>query len=110
MFAYAYGSFLTRRDPRDVDVAVYLGGRGDPWRLAADVAARLERGLGGGPPLDVRSLNGAPPAYAFEVLSRGLVLAERNRDRRLDWEAHAMSRYQDIRPMLDWHDRRYLSR
>lgn len=108
-FAYAYGSFAGRRDARDIDVAVYLLGGGDGWTRTAEIAGRLEKVVGYRYGLDVHALNGASAAFAFEVLSTGRVLWERNRDKRLDWEAHALSRYQDMKPMLDFHDRRYLS-
>ena len=108
-FAYVYGSFPRRRDARDIDVAVYLAGRGDPWTRAEAVADRLEKALDRRYPMDVHALNGAAAAFAFEVMSKGRVLYERRRDARLDWEAHALSRYQDLKPMLDFHDRRYLA-
>lgn len=108
-FAYAYGSFARRRDARDIDVAVYLDGGGDGWTRASEIAGRLEKAVSYRYSLDVHALNGASAAFAFEVMSTGRVLWERDRDKRLDWEAHALSRYQDIKPMLDFHDRRYLS-
>lgn len=107
-FAYVYGSFARRRDARDIDVAVYLDGGGDGWTRAEEIAGRLEKAVGYRYPLDVHALNGASAAFAFKVMSTGRVLWERGRAKRLDWEAHTLSRYQDIKPMLDFHDRRYL--
>lgn len=109
-FAYLFGSTLTRRDARDVDVAVFLLGGGDPWLSAEEVGGRLERALRPRRDVDVRVLNDAPAAFVFRVLSQGVLLCERDRAARLAWEAHAVSRYQDIKPMLDLHDRRFLAR
>lgn len=108
-FAYAYGSFARRADARDIDIAVYLDGKEDPWKRAEEIGDTLEKAVGRRYPLDVHALNGASAAFAFQVMSTGSVLWERERDRRLDWEAHALSRYQDIKPLLDSHDRRYLA-
>ena len=108
-FAFVYGSFGHRQDARDIDVAVYFRGRGDPWTRAETLAGRLEKALARAYPLDVHALNAASAAFAFEVMSKGRVLFERDRDARLDWEAHALSRYQDLKPMLDFHDRRTLA-
>ena len=109
-FAYLFGSILTRRDARDVDVAVFLRGRGDPWLSAEDVGRHLEGVLRPRRKVDVRVLNDAAAAFAFRVLEEGMLLWERDRSARLSWEAHALSRYQDLRPMRDLHDRRFLSR
>ena len=55
-------------------------------------------------------MNGATPSFAFEVMKKGRLLFERSREIRLVWEAHLLSRYQDMRPMLEFHDRRYISK
>lgn len=108
-FAYLYGSFLRRADARDVDVAVYWTGAADAWARTEELAGRLEKAAGARRPLDVHALNAASAAFAFAVMSQGRILYERDKGERLDWEAHALSRYQDLKPMLDFHDRRYLS-
>lgn len=109
-FAYIYGSVLTRADAGDIDIAVYLGKKTDYWSAAQKIALRLEKRAGFSRKLDVHTLNGATPAFAFEVMKKGRLLFERGGETRLVWEAHMLSRYQDIRPMLEFHDRRYISR
>lgn len=110
LFAYIYGSFLTRRDARDIDIAVYVKGSGDFWTLTQEIACHLEKELDFRCKIDAHPLNGAMPSFAFEVMRSGQVLFERKTDHRLNWEAHTLSRYQDIKPMLEFHDRRYLSK
>ncbi|MFH1618825.1 MAG: nucleotidyltransferase domain-containing protein [bacterium] len=108
-FAYAYGSFLTRKDARDIDIAVFLKGNGDHWMKAQEIAGRLENALSREYLIDAHLLNSSTPALAFEVISKGRVLFERKKDDRLNWEARTLSFYQDIRPMLQFHDRKFLS-
>lgn len=109
-FAYAYGSFLRRQDARDINVAVYLEGKADPWLASGEIAGALEKAIARRYRVDVHSLNAAAAGFAFQVLKDGRPLMERRPSERMDWEAHALSRYQDIRPMLEFHDRRFLSR
>ncbi len=109
-FAYLYGSVLKRRDARDIDVAVYLQPGAEAWRTAQELAADLERELGFRERADVHALNGAPPAFAFQVLRDGRLLCARKDAENQEWAAHVLSAYQDIKPMLDFHDRRFLAR
>lgn len=108
-FAYVYGSFLRRKDARDIDVAVHLKGAAEPWLRAQRIGGSLEKALSYRFRMDVHALNTASASFAFRVLEEGKVLLERDREKRRDWEAHALSAYQDIKPMLDFHDRRFLS-
>lgn len=109
-FAYLFGSVLTRQDARDIDVAVLFRHAGDPWLAAEDLGNRLEHALSPRRKIDVRVLNDAAAPFIFRVLQDGVLLCERARGNRLRWEAHVVSRYQDLKPMLDSHDRRFLSR
>jgi len=109
-FAYLFGSFLKRKDARDIDVAVYLKSRKDSWKRAQEIGDVLEKAIDYTWPIDVHALNEAVPAFRFRVLADGKLLLERNKAERLTWEAHAMSQYQDIKPMLDFYDRKFLSR
>ncbi|MBI4063622.1 MAG: nucleotidyltransferase domain-containing protein [Elusimicrobia bacterium] len=109
-FAYLYGSFLSRQDARDVDIAVYCKDSKGAWSQSQLIAQRLEKNLNYKIPLDVHNLNKTTPAFAFGVISRGKLLFERDREERLTWEAHLLSAYQDIRPMLEFHDHHFLTR
>lgn len=110
LFAYVYGSILRRRDARDIDLAVYLGSRGDTWLESQGIAGELEKAIGHRYPVDVHALNEATAAFAFRVLQDGRLIWERGKERRQNWEAHTLSRYQDLKPMLDFYDRKFLSR
>ncbi len=108
-FAYVFGSFLTRADARDLDIAVMLAPSAEPLRTTEDLGDALERSIGRKAAVDVRPLNRAAASFAFQVISTGRVLAEKRREERLDWEAHVCSRYQDLKPMLDFYDRSFLA-
>ena len=95
----------------DVDVAVLL-----PTELSAlDVFARtLEIGVildeALRRPVDVIALNRAPPALCFQVLKYGRLLLELDRTQRCVFVMHALGRYYDAKPYLDYHNTRLLSR
>jgi predicted nucleotidyltransferase len=110
---YLFGS--TARDQAhalsDVDVAVLFAAE----LSAADVFARM---LGIGvildealrQPVDVVALNRAPPALCFQVLKHGRLLLEQDRTQRCVFVVHALGRYYDAKPYLDYHNTRLLSR
>ncbi|MEI8191454.1 MAG: nucleotidyltransferase domain-containing protein [candidate division NC10 bacterium] len=110
LFAYLFGSVLRRKDARDIDLAVCLAQNGDAWKTIQSIAARIEKTLGYSAQVDAHAFNDAAPGFVFEILSSGRLLYERDPDQRLDWEAHAVSKYQDIRPMLEFYDRDFLKR
>jgi len=110
LFSYIYGSFLKRKDARDIDVAVYLKNPGDPWREENEISESLERAIQNTFSVDVHVLNESPAAFRFNVLSTGKLLMDKNKKQRLNWEAHSVSYYLDVKPMLDFHDRKFLAR
>ncbi len=110
LFAYIYGSVLTRRDARDIDIAVYMNGKSDYWTAAQKIAVRIEKNTGYCRKIDIHPLNFSAPSFAFEVMKNGRVMFERRKDDRVNWEAHMLSMYQDMRPMLEFYDRRFISK
>lgn len=111
--AYLFGS--TARDQAhalsDVDVAVLFAAE----LSSADVLARtLEIGVildeALRRPVDVIALNRAPPALCFQVLKYGRLLLEQDRTQRCVFVMHALGRYYDAKPYLDYHNTRLLSR
>ena len=74
----------------DIDIGVSLEGEA---HVAPAVGVALERAVGR--PVDVVSLDNAPPLLRFEIARDGLVLVERDRHRWAEFRAHAM---------IDWWD------
>ncbi len=109
---YLFGSFArgTASDTSDVDLAVLLRRRPLPTlegRLL-DYEAHLERAIGR--PVQVVTLNDAPPDLAHRVLRDGLVLLERDRGARLRFEVRTRNLYFDLLPFLTRYRRRALER
>ncbi len=58
----------------------------------------------------MRILNYAPVYFQYEVISKGIVVLERDQDMRVDFEAHLISEYLDLKYMYDRFDQAYLAR
>ena len=99
LFAYLHGSFLTGGGFHDVDVGVHLAAPADR-RLTRtlDLAVRLTRGAGF--PVDVRVLDGAPPAFRFHVFRTGRLLLSRDDEQLADCLERTMREYLDIAPLV----------
>jgi predicted nucleotidyltransferase len=103
-FAYAYGSFVGGGPFRDLDLALYL--KTDPPerdflyedRLQQELLAETEIPF----PLDVRLANRAPIAFQYQIY-RGRLLFDRDPDFRARVVAYVVSRYLDMKPVLDHH-------
>lgn len=110
--AYLFGSVArgTASATSDVDLGLLLG-RPPVSTLEGrmlDYEAELERAVGG--PVQVVILNDAPPDLAYRVLRDGLVLLERDRAARLQFEVRTRNRYFDLVPFLTRYRRRALER
>ena len=75
--AYVYGSFLSRENFRDIDIALLADDRCDPDThagYAAEAGAQLEESLGYRHECDVRVLNDLPVWLKYEIISTGRLL------------------------------------
>lgn len=108
VFAYVYGFFLEDRPFHDIDVAVYLDpmDKSEMGLFALDLASNLEKSVGqisDRPavylPVDVRVLNQAPLGFCYHVF-RGKSLFSRDDTVRTQWVERVVSRYLDIKPLL----------
>jgi predicted nucleotidyltransferase len=111
--AYVFGSFLERDDFHDIDVAVHLCRDLLPYqrfKLSQKIARTLERGIEPRIDFDVRILNHAPAYFQYEVVSKGLIMLERDRGKRVDYEAHQITEYLDLKYMYDYLDKAFLAR
>jgi len=110
--AYLYGSVARGRPlpSSDIDVALVFTERLSPYPrllLELEVQAALEEacGLTG---LDVRSINHAPLTVQGRIVQEGLLLYERDRDRRIAFEALTRRKYFDYRPTAERMQRAFL--
>ena len=97
VFAYLHGSVLETGHPRDVDVAVYVEGVGNPLEYELSLSVELERLVG--KEVDVRILNDTPPAFRYRVVSRGEVIQSRDEERRLNFVERTVEEYLDFEPL-----------
>lgn len=110
--AYVYGSFLSREDFRDIDIALLAEDRQDQdsfEKYASEAGDRLEESLDFRCECDVRVLNDLPVWLKFEIISTGMPLYIRNEDDRIDFETQVLIEYQDMKSMYDLFDREYLA-
>ena len=110
--AYLYGSVARGRPlpSSDIDIALMFTERLMPYQrltLELDVQAALEEacGLTG---LDVRSINHAPLTVQGQIVQEGLLLYERDRDRRIAFEASIRRKYFDYQPTAERMQRAFL--
>lgn len=101
--AYLFGSQVTGRthEESDVDVAVLLDASLTPderFRQRLDLVGELAE-LFGTDNVDVVILNEAPPLLAFEVLRGGVLLFERDRRERIEFQVRTMKEYEDTEPL-----------
>jgi predicted nucleotidyltransferase len=111
--AYVFGSFLEREDFHDIDVAVHLGKELAPYqrfKLSQRIARALEEGIEPRFEFDVRILNYAPVYFQYEVISKGTVVLQRVEEKRVNYEAHLISEYLDLRYMYEYLDQAFLAR
>ena len=95
---YLYGSAARGEPAADLDVAVLCEGSCVPLVLEAFASRLQQEAAPAGPDLDVRQLTGSSPRYRINVLRDGRLLYERDRQRRLEFEARSMSEWLDFKP------------
>ena len=100
-------------DFHDIDIAIHLCKEQSPYqrfKLAQKVARSLEQGIHPRIDFDVRILDYAPAYFQYEVISKGIVVVERDRKRSVDYEADLISEYLDLKYMYDLFDQAFLAR
>jgi len=74
------------------------------------VAGSLESAIEPRFDYDVKILNTAPAYFRYEVISKGVLVLERDKEMRVDFEAHIISEYLDLKYMYDLQDQAFLAR
>jgi uncharacterized protein YutE (UPF0331/DUF86 family)/predicted nucleotidyltransferase len=100
IFAYVFGSYATGKYIRgsDIDIAVYTK-KPLKWRELIELALELEDSLG--VEVDVVDLRTAPLLLAYEVISKGVVVVERDKEERIGFETRVLKEYLDLKPRLE---------
>lgn len=107
VFAYIYGSFVRGEAFRDVDVGVYLRDSAEnPFGVSFDVKERISRSLRSSgidaeaDLFDVKILNGAPFTFLKRVFVEGILLLDRDPDRRTDLIEYVSVKYRECTGLL----------
>ncbi len=103
--AYLHGSVLTKKNPRDIDIAVYLypkifdqlSSAGEislsfAIPLEIDLEEFLKRRI------DVQVLNRAPLSFRYRVISDGILIVDKDSNLRSDFEYLSRVEYFDFKP------------
>lgn len=95
IFAYLFGSAATGETGplSDLDLAVYLDRRRDPFNCRLQLMEGVAKALGDDN-FDLIVLNRAPVLLSYQVIADGVILKE-NRRQRVPFEAKVLSRYLD---------------
>lgn len=110
---YLFGSFLTRDDFRDIDIALFLDERlsdKDQGLEAENVGFSLEETLGFSHVCDIKILNDAPVWFQYEVIRNGQPVYARTVEERFDFETTILIAYLDMKYTFDLFDHEYLAR
>lgn len=99
LFAYVFGSWaIGRVSPgSDVDIAIFAS-KELGWKDLVSMAMDLEDSLG--LKVDLVYLNKAPLLLAYEVVSKGILILDRDPERRVDFEVRAIREFLDFKPRL----------
>lgn len=110
--AYVYGSFLSREDFRDIDIALLTDDSCNIDKApacASRAADAIEEAIGFRHECDVRVINNEPVWFRYEVISTGRPVFVRDEDDRIEFETGVLVEYQDMKSTYDLFDREYLA-
>ncbi len=104
--AYLYGSYARGQAwaKSDLDIGVLFDESvpsRQQWQLAVRYAADLSRLLDDQVEVDVRELNPGPVEFLYQVIKHRQCLYARHGKQRARFEAAVISRYLDLKPVLD---------
>jgi predicted nucleotidyltransferase len=107
VFAYLYGSFARAEAFRDVDIGVYLRNPVESqFAVSFDVKERISRNLRRlgvnveADRFDVKILNDAPFTFLKRVFIEGILLLDREPDRRTDLIEYVSVKYRECAGLL----------
>jgi predicted nucleotidyltransferase len=111
--SYVFGSFLKTDGFNDIDVALLVSNELTPYeklKFELKVAGELERKIKPRVQFDVKILNYSPIYFQYEVVKNGVAAYVKDQDKRVDYEAHLISDYLDLKEMYDFMDKEFLAR
>ncbi|MHA1239040.1 MAG: nucleotidyltransferase domain-containing protein [Candidatus Odinarchaeia archaeon] len=109
--AYVYGSFLTRSNFNDIDVAVLLNDNVEnKFKLANKIGRILEEKFAYRFKFDVRPLNMSPVYFQHEVIKFGKPVYVKKQETREEYEFQVLTQYLEYSEMYKWFDEMFLAK
>ena len=92
ILAYVHGSFIKSKSFRDIDVGLFVEGKGD-FYLESDISVELTSALGF--EVEARIINDATVAFQMAVIRDGIPLFCRDEAKRVDFTENISKRYRE---------------
>lgn len=96
LFAYIFGSFTSEDIFEDIDVGIFVFGERlqSPIKLELETENELEDTIR--IPVDVRIINNAPLSFIYNILKSGIVIVDKDKSLRADFEGLIYKKYFDF--------------
>ncbi len=96
MFAYIFGSFISKDEINDIDIGVYINDveEGTILKYELELECELEAIIR--IPVDVRIINNAPISFVYNILRNKVLILDNDKDLRSDFEGLIYKKYFDI--------------
>jgi len=92
LFAYIFGSFASDSDFKDIDIGIFVSGESrSSLELELDLEGKIEDIIH--IPVDVRVMNNAPPYFIYNILKEGVIIVDRDKSIRSDFEGLIYKKY-----------------
>jgi predicted nucleotidyltransferase len=111
--SYVFGSFLKTDRFNDIDIAILVSNELTAYeklKFELKVAGELERNIKPRVEFDVKILNYSPVYFQYEAVKNGVAAYVKDQDKRVEYEAHLISDYLDLKEMYEFIDKEYLAR
>ncbi len=95
LFAYIFGSFVSEEAFEDVDVGVFVSNGLNEPPLKLELELEGEIGDAIRMSADIRIINNAPLPFVYNVLKDGIVIVDKNKSLRSDFEGLIYKKYFD---------------
>lgn len=101
LFAYIFGSFISEDGFSDIDIGIFITNEKvkSPLQLELKLEGEIENIIH--IPVDVRIINYAPISFTYNILKNGIVIVDKDKSLRTDFEGLIYKKYFDFRYLRD---------
>jgi predicted nucleotidyltransferase len=107
VFAYAYGSFILEKSYRDIDIGIFVKNpQENQFVTSSEIKTTLSRKAReanlkiSADQFDVKILNDAPFTFLRKIFTEGILLTDRDPDRRTDLVEYVSLKYRECARLL----------